>query len=208
MIVVIDYGAGNIGSVMNMLKRLSIPAMRGKTPDDLRQAHGLILPGVGAFDYCMSSFNQSGLRTTAEEMVLQGTTPVLGICVGLQMLFRGSEEGREAGLNWIDGDVVRFDPGKMDADLKIPHMGWNYVSARENCAVLKGIERPRFYFVHSYHAVCDQQADISATAQYGYEFCCAIRRGHIHGTQFHPEKSHRYGMGMLRNFASIAAGDA
>lgn len=203
MIGIVDYGAGNIGSVMNMLKRLSIPAVRAGTPDALKEAKALILPGVGAFDYCMSRFNASGLRDTVEAIVAGGEKPLLGICVGLQMMFRRSEEGQEPGLGWIAGDVRRFDRARMNPSLKIPHMGWNDVQPRTNCRILKGIEAPRFYFVHSYHAVCDDENDVSATATYGYEFCCAITRGHLHGAQFHPEKSHRYGMAALRNFATI-----
>jgi imidazole glycerol-phosphate synthase subunit HisH len=204
MIGIVDYGAGNIGSVMNMLKRLSIPAVRASTPDSLKQAHALILPGVGAFDYCMTSFNASGLRDTVETIVASAQKPLLGICVGLQMMFRFSEEGHEPGLGWIDGEVVRFNTSRMDPSLKIPHMGWNSVQPKDNCRLLANIENPRFYFVHSYHPVCTREEDVSATVKYGYDFCCAIARGHLHGAQFHPEKSHRYGMAFLRNFAALA----
>mgnify|MGYP000644209179 CR=1 FL=1 len=204
MLAIVDYGAGNIGSVMNMLKRLSIPAIRATSPDQLTSASGIILPGVGAFDYCMSRFNASGLRETADAIVAQGSKPLLGICVGLQMMFRGSEEGQEKGLSWIDGDVVRFDPSKMDQALKIPHMGWSFVDAQPRFTPLAGIEKPRFYFVHSYHAVCDDKADEAATAHYGYDFTCGIARGQLYGAQFHPEKSHKYGMATLRNFAKMA----
>lgn len=208
MIAVIDYGAGNIGSVMNMLKRLAIPAMRATTPEQLNQASAIILPGVGAFDYCMSRFNASGMRDTTDAIVATASKPVLGICVGLQMMFRGSEEGQEKGLSWISGDVVRFDRAKMTAPLKIPHMGWSAIESREDFSLLKNIDNPRFYFVHSYHAVCDDAGDIGATAHYGYEFCCGISRKKLYAAQFHPEKSHRYGMAVLRNFANMAGDTA
>lgn len=203
MLAIVDHGAGNIGSVMNMLKRLSIPAIRATTPEQLDSASGIILPGVGAFDYCMRRLNASGMREATDKIAADNAKPLLGICVGLQMMFRGSEEGQEKGLNWIAGDVIKFDQSKMDADLKIPHMGWSPVAARETFAPLKGIDNPRFYFVHSYHAVCDNDADIGATARYGYSFTCGIARGKLYGAQFHPEKSHRYGMAVLRNFASL-----
>jgi glutamine amidotransferase len=207
MLAIVDYGAGNVGSVANMLKRLSIPAVRATTPGMIQDADGVILPGVGAFDFCMSSFNASGMRDAVDKIVAEGQKPLLGICVGLQMMFRGSEEGQEKGLGWIAGDVIRFDKRRTNADLKIPHMGWNDVAPRASCKILNGIEKPRFYFVHSYHAQCDHEADISATATYGYEFCCAIAKGNLVGTQFHPEKSHRYGMAMLKNFSTIVAGN-
>lgn len=203
MLAIVDYGAGNIGSVMNMLKRLSIPAVRATTPEQLHTASGIILPGVGAFDYCMSRFNASGMRETTDQIVADDAKPLLGICVGLQMMFRGSEEGQEKGLNWIAGDVIKFDKSKMSAELKIPHMGWSYVTPRESFAPLKGIEKPRFYFVHSYHAVCDNDVDVAASAEYGYQFTCGIARGNLYGAQFHPEKSHKYGMAVLRNFAKM-----
>lgn len=203
MIALIDYGAGNIGSIMNMLKRLAIPAVRASTPAQLEAARGIILPGVGAFDYCMSSFNKSGMREAVEKLALEGDTPLLGICVGLQMMFAASEEGREPGLNWLKGKVVRFDASRMPNSLKIPHMGWSFVTPRPHFTPLQGIERPRFYFVHSYHAVCDDEADIAATAQYGYDFTCGVARKNIYGAQFHPEKSHKYGMAVLRNFARM-----
>ena len=204
MIVVVDSKLGNIGSVLNMFRRLNVPAERSADLAVLARAKALVLPGVGAFDHGMESLQKLGLVEVLNERVLAQKTPVLGICLGMQLLSRRSEEGRLPGLGWIDGDTVRFRFDPQATGLRIPHMGWNDVRPRAEDRLIPTQDRPpRFYFVHSYHLVCDREEDSLATCHYGYDFICAVRRGHIMGVQFHPEKSHRYGMAMLRNFATM-----
>ena len=204
MIVVVDSKLGNIGSVLNMFRRLGVPAERSADPDVLARAKALVLPGVGAFDHGMENLKNLGLIEVLNERVLQKQTPVLGICLGMQLLSRRSEEGQLPGLGWIAGETIRFQFDPVATGLRIPHMGWNDVQPRPGDSLLSTGDRPpRFYFVHSYHVVCDQSEDVLATCHYGSDFTCAIRRGNIMGVQFHPEKSHRYGMAVLRNFATL-----
>lgn len=205
-LAVIDYGAGNIGSVLNMLKKIGVPAVRAKTEADLDAATHLILPGVGSFDYCVQSFNASGMRPAIEQKMRDAHTPLLGICVGFQMLFEGSAEGQEAGLGWLPGQVVKFDQSRMDPHLKVPHMGWNEVTLKRPHTLFEHNATQRFYFVHSYHPVCTNAAHVIGTSHHGYEFCCAAGTGLISGVQFHPEKSHRFGMSLLKRFATQSGG--
>lgn len=202
MIVVVDYHMGNIGSVLNMFRRLNVPVERSDDPTVVGRATALVLPGVGAFDHGMENLKRLGLIEVLNERVVQQQTPVLGICLGMQLLSRRSEEGQLPGLGWIAGETVRFRFDPQTTGLRIPHMGWNDVRPRPGDSLISTQERsPRFYFVHSYHFICDREEDVLATCHYGYDFACAVRRGHITGVQFHPEKSHRYGMALLRNFA-------
>jgi imidazole glycerol-phosphate synthase subunit HisH len=199
MIVIVDYGAGNLLSIKNMLRRIGADAVITSDASVVGSAEKLILPGVGAFDYAMSSLDELGLIDALNRRVLQDKVPVLGLCLGVQLLTRKSEEGKLPGLGWIAADTVRFRV--EDSGLKIPHMGWREVCFAKPSVLTKGMdEETRFYFVHSYHLKCDDRQDVLLTAGYGYEFECAVEKGNIAGVQFHPEKSHRFGMALLKNF--------
>jgi imidazole glycerol-phosphate synthase subunit HisH len=201
MIIIIDYGMGNIGSILNMLKKIGAPARISSDPDEIRAAEKLILPGVGAFDTGMRQLNECGLVDLLNEKVLEQKTPVLGVCLGMHLLVKKSEEGVLPGLGWINGETVRFQFDNKQSGLKIPHMGWNDITIQRSDALLNDLEEEaRFYFVHSYHLVCHDPADIIAVTHHGYEFPSIVQRGNIMGTQFHPEKSHRFGMQLYRNF--------
>ncbi len=201
MITIVDYGLGNVLAFANSYKRLGIATAIAREPADLAQASKIILPGVGSFDHAMSLLNGSGMKEALVARVTVERVPVLGVCVGMQMLGRASEEGREAGLGWIAGDVRRLaDAPKAH----LPHMGWNDVAPVANGGLFAGLENDaRFYFLHSYHFSCDRQDDVLATSLYGATFACAIRCGNIFGVQFHPEKSHRFGMRLPQNFAVL-----
>ena len=204
MIRVVDYGVGNIQAFMTMFKRLGIEAARARTADDLADATRLVLPGVGAFDHAMSLLNQSGMRPALEERVLQRQVPVIGICVGMQMLAAGSDEGELAGLNWIPGRVKALADHPKSRDLPMPHMGWNDIVIQPDNKLFASFEpEPRFYFLHSYYFDAQDKADVAATADYGFDFDCIVSKGHIHGVQCHPEKSHHFGAQLLKNFAVL-----
>jgi glutamine amidotransferase len=200
-VVIVDYGVGNLESIRNMLKKAGYDSKVSSNPDEIAMADKLILPGVGAFDSCASKLKQSGLVDIIHERVFEDKVPILGICVGLQLLMRGSEEGSESGLGWIKGDVIRIRKDQLQSDQKIPHMGWSEVYPVKESALLDGLEDPRFYFVHSYHVAVDDPSDVLLTTNYGYNFASAVERDNIMGVQFHPEKSHRYGLQLLSNFA-------
>jgi glutamine amidotransferase len=210
MITIVDYGVGNLGSIINMLKKVGAKAQASSDPDVLRQAEKLILPGVGAFDAGMKKLDETGLVPVLNELVLERKVPVIGLCLGMQLMTKRSEEGKEAGLGWIDAQTVRFKFGAENAHLKVPHMGWNTLDiCRQHPLVADpstgsghslGPES-RFYFVHSYHIVCADETDVVANTDYGYPFAAIIAKGNILGAQFHPEKSHKYGMKLLKNFA-------
>jgi glutamine amidotransferase len=202
VITVVDYGIGNVGSILNMLKRLGIPARLSRGPEDVASAEKLILPGIGAFDAGMAQLRERGLVDPLERRVRQDRVPVLGICLGFQLMGRGSEEGRLPGLGWLDADAVRFDSARAGVALRVPHMGWNLLRPRNGGGIVAQLpESPRFYFVHSYHLRADREEDVAGWTTYGYEFAAAMERGHMVGVQFHPEKSHKFGMSILRNFA-------
>jgi imidazole glycerol-phosphate synthase subunit HisH len=202
MLVVVDYGVGNLASMQNMFKRICIEATVSKEHSVLEQATKIILPGVGAFDTCAEKLNESGLTELLNKKVVQEKTPVLGVCVGMQLLTEGSDEGVLPGLGWIKGRIVKFNQLVLDKGLKIPHMGWTEVKLQQPSLLFKDMyEDPRFYFVHSYHAQTANAEDVLLTAEHGYSFTAAIQRNHIAGVQFHPEKSHKYGMKLLENFA-------
>jgi imidazole glycerol-phosphate synthase subunit HisH len=205
MIVIVNYGMGNLGSIANMLKKLGVPAVVSTDSSLIEKAQGLILPGVGSFDSGVNKLNESGLIPVLEKKVIEEKTPILGICLGLQLFGTRSEEGKLPGLRWIDAESRRFQFPESDKTLKIPHMGWNEVRPVSENALFEGFsEPPRFYFVHSYHLCCRNEADLAGSSFYGYEFPAAIQRGNIMGTQFHPEKSHKFGMKLLANFARAA----
>lgn len=205
MICIVDYGVGNIQAFMTMFKRMGIPAERASSPADLASATRLILPGVGHFDYAMHRLNNSGLRSVLEELVMGKGTPVVGICVGMQMLAGGSDEGILPGLNWVPGRVRAFVNSPQAAELPMPHMGWNSVQpVSGNCLFAAGFDdTPQFYFLHSFYFDAQDKVDVAAKAHYGLDFDAVVSRGHIHGVQFHPEKSHHWGAQFLKNFAEI-----
>jgi glutamine amidotransferase len=202
MIVVVDYGVGNLGSIVNMFKKVGVKATSSSDPAVIESAEKLILPGVGAFDAAMRKFRETGLVSVVGELVMEKKIPVLGLCVGLQLMTKGSEEGQETGLGWFDAETVRFKFDAEHAHLKIPHMGWNSVQVRrEHPLVADWDPESRFYFVHSYHVVAKDLDAVLAETEYGVTIHSVLGRGNIMGTQFHPEKSHKYGMRLLRNFA-------
>lgn len=202
MLVIVDYGVGNLMSIQNMLKKAGVTAKISENLDEIIGATKLLLPGMGAFDNCMERFNNSGLRPTIEKRVLEEKIPVLGICVGLQMFMDSSEEGVLPGLGWIKGETIRFRPEQMKEIQKIPNMGWLEIQAEKASRLLNGLGEARFYFAHSYHVRPDQPSDKLITAHYGYDFTVGVERDNIVGVQFHPEKSHKYGMALLKNFAT------
>jgi glutamine amidotransferase len=203
MIAIIDYGLGNLKAFGNMLKDLTVPYQITGEADVIRDATHLILPGVGHFDRAMGLLHDSGLEQVIQQQVQQKGIPVLGICVGMQMLAERSEEGIRSGLGWIPGDVVRFENGADGGALPVPHMGWNDVSPREGAPLFRTTpEDARYYFLHSFHFRCANDEDVMATANYGGAFPCAVRRGNVFGVQFHPEKSHGWGRALLSDFAS------
>lgn len=201
MLTIIDYGTGNLNSIKNMLFRLGVESVISNKVEDIRSADKLILPGVGAFDYGMYQLNSSGLVAVLNEKVLQNKTPILGICLGVQLFTQSSEEGNEKGLGWIAGHTIAFDKTKLSDTQKIPHMGWTEVTASNNSKLFADMfADPRFYFVHSYHLKIDNPDEIAVMANYGYNFVAGIEKENILGVQFHPEKSHKYGMKLLGNF--------
>jgi glutamine amidotransferase len=204
LITIIDYGLGNILAFQNVYKRLNIEVTIARTPQDLRGASRLILPGVGAFDHAMELLNQSGMRETIDEMVLEKRVPVLGVCVGMQILAHSSTEGQLPGLGWIDGRVRDFKSFPPSSHLPAPHMGWNDVRVASGNKLFDQLEADaRFYFLHSFFFECSRPEDVVAVANYGDDFSCAVNSGNIYGVQFHPEKSHSFGTKLLKNFATL-----
>lgn len=202
-VTIVDYGLGNIQAFSHIYNRLNIEASVAQTADEIAAARRLILPGVGAFDWAMERLNRSGMREALDRMVLGEGRPVLGVCVGMQMMAHASDEGGLPGLGWMDATVRRFDKSTL-AGRPTPHMGWNDVDACSDACLFRGIERPRYYFLHSYYFDSADPTNTLATAQYGSVFTAAVRRDNVYGTQFHPEKSHDWGVELLRNFAVIA----
>ncbi|MHB8632529.1 MAG: imidazole glycerol phosphate synthase subunit HisH [Thermoplasmatota archaeon] len=231
MIGVVDYGLGNVQAFVHAYKRLGVPAQPVKTPGELAAADRIILPGVGAFDWAMERLDASGLRP-ALDAIVRGGRPVLGVCVGMQMMARGSEEGRLPGLAWVGADVKRLspnghrpagdavspgpgrvgvgpppsgatgDPPSGALPIALPHMGWNDVTARDGSRLLGGLPgEARFYFLHSFYFAPESDAGIAGTTEYGIRFCSAFESGNVWGVQFHPEKSHQWGLAVLKNFA-------
>lgn len=203
MIVIVDYKTANVGSLVNICKRLGLAVRVAEKPADLEGAGRIILPGIGHFDACARNLRGAGFDGPLQDLVVTGRrVPLLGICVGAQLLTHGSEEGNEPGLGWVDAYAHHFPPLDV-ADYKVPHMGWNVAHSRQAHALFDGFYKPpRFYFVHSYYIKCAQTANSLASTTHGVEFDSAIVRENVAGVQFHPEKSHKFGMRLLANFAT------
>lgn len=201
MITVVDSGVANLGSILNMLKRIGVDSRVSRDPGLIRDADKLILPGVGAFDAGMAGLRRDGLSEALDEAVTRRAVPVLGLCLGMQLMGQSSEEGSSSGLGWIDVRCVRFAFPSGLLARKVPHMGWNTVEVQQPHPIFAGLHDARFYFVHSFHAVAADEANVLARTEYGEKFPSSIVKDNIIGMQFHPEKSHRFGMQLLRNFA-------
>lgn len=202
MITIVDYGMGNLGSVKNMLKKVGEKAIVSSDKEAVRTASKLLLPGVGAFDNAMQHLDELGLIEIIKEKVLVDKTPILGICLGMQLLTKGSEEGTREGFGFVDAYAKKFDFSSLHTKLPVPHMGWNKVRLqKESKLIQENKEREnRFYFVHSYAVQCEKSEDILTTTHYGYDFVSSFEKDNILGCQFHPEKSHTFGMKLFQNF--------
>lgn len=204
MIVIVNYGMGNLRSVLKCFERMKVESLVSDKESEILKADKLILPGVGHFGQAMKNLTDKALLGPLQAKVLREHTPILGICLGMQLFSRWSEEGDAKGLGWIDADVVRFDLKRMDTLRKIPHMGWNTLNFRKKCPITCDIEEnDSFYFVHSFIVKCVNKDDIVATSQYGHEFTSVLQQGNIFGMQFHPEKSQSKGMNILSRFAKL-----
>lgn len=204
MITLIDYGVGNIFAFQNVYKRLNIPTKIAKTNSDLEGAEKLILPGVGAFDYAMAQLHESGMREKLDELVVEKKVPILGVCVGMQIMGNRSDEGTTEGLKWIDAEILKFDERLIHQRTKLPHMGWNDVNPVKNHPLFYGLEKEAiFYFLHSFYFKCNNVHDSIAISDYGITFTSAVNVNNIFGIQFHPEKSHHYGEILLHNFSKL-----
>jgi imidazole glycerol-phosphate synthase subunit HisH len=203
MIAIVDYGAGNSRAIGNLYGRLGIPHTIAEAPEQLESAERFVLPGVGAFDQCMGELNRSGMREALETHVRELRKPILGICVGMQLLARSSEEGAEPGLGWIAGRVLKLQTAAHGRP-PLPHMGWNTVRPVRNVDLFAGVDLSiGYYFLHSYYFSCERPEDVLAVAEYGTEFACAVHHENVFGVQFHPEKSHQAGIQLLKNFALL-----
>ena len=201
MITIVDYGMGNLGSIKNMFKRIGVPTVLAADPEAIEKADKLVLPGVGNFDQAMKRINSSDLHEILDRKALMERIPILGICLGMQLLTQSSEEGTSLGLGWIKAITRRFP---KTSNLKVPHMGWNIVSPVRESPISKNLpDEIRFYFVHSFYVHVENEEDSILKAHYGINFDAAIQHGNIFGVQFHPEKSHKYGMLFLKNFANL-----
>ncbi len=204
MIGIVNYGLGNIHAIANIYKRLNIEVGIASTPEDLRLATKIILPGVGAFDGAMARLNASGMRDTLDEVVVRGGKPVIGICVGMQMLANRSDEGAMEGLGWIEGEVKKFDATRLSQKTRLPHMGWNDVTPRLNGGLFRNLESDaRFYFLHSYYFVPRNPEHVLSITDYNGPYASTVGCGNVYGVQFHPEKSHQWGIQLLKNFAEM-----
>lgn len=204
MIAIVGYGSGNVSAIANIYRRLNIPVVLASSPGELQAADKLILPGVGAFDSAMARLSASGMRETLDELVIGERRPVLGICVGMQMMSRRSDEGVLPGLGWIGGEVKRFDVSSFTDATHLPHMGWNDVRARGASRLFHELNvGARFYFLHSYFFAPESEDSVLASTDYHGQFASAVAAGSIFGVQFHPEKSHLWGIRLLQNFAEL-----
>ncbi len=200
MIVILDYGMGNLGSIQNMLKKIGADAIITSDLEDIERADKLILPGVGAFDHAMMNLQQNKMIPVLEKKILTEKVPLLGICLGMQILGKRSDEGLAKGLGWIDAVAIKF----KGEGLRVPHMGWNTVKVeREDPLFESMFPESRFYFVHSYYMKCASMDNVLTSTNYGGDFCSSLVMGNIWGVQYHPEKSHKFGMLLLKNFSEM-----
>lgn len=203
MIAIVDYKTANLGSIVNMFKHIGVPAYIAEKPEQLGNATHILLPGIGHFDTCARNLRNLGFADALVPFVLERSVPLLGICVGAQLLTRGSEEGSEPGLGWIEADTKKFPPIER-SDYKVPHMGWNTAEPSVPHSLFSSFDKPpRFYFVHSYFMQCDKPDSVLCSTTHGVDFASGIFHKNIAGVQFHPEKSHKFGMQLLKNFAQI-----
>jgi len=201
-IVIVNYGMGNLGSIQNMFRHIGVQSVISDNISEIENADKLVLSGVGAFDSGMKNITDLGFISVLNAKVISDKTPILGICLGMQLFAERSEEGSLPGLGWINADTVKFNFDNDSDRLKIPHMGWNIVNIQKDSLLFNGLsDESRFYFVHSYHLVCKNENNVICTTNYGYDFPSAVEKENIHGVQFHPEKSHKFGMRLLENFA-------
>ena len=204
MITIVDYGVGNLRAFVNLYKRLNIPTKIAQNKSDLENAQKLLLPGVGHYDFAMKQLNESGMKDTLDDLVLRKKIPVLGVCVGMQMMAKSSEEGKLEGLGWLDAVVKKIDETKINQITKLPHMGWNCVEVNQKTKLFESLENnPEFYFLHAYYFSCNDFSNSIGTTADGGNFTSAVNHNNIYGIQFHPEKSHRNGEVLLCNFAKI-----
>lgn len=204
MISVVSYGSGNIAAIANIFHRSGVEFNIAKNQGDLEQATKLVLPGVGAFDHTMGLLEKSGMIPALNRLVLDDKVPVLGICVGMQVMANASQEGERKGLGWIDASIRRFEVSKMLHKPFIPHLGWNLIKPRVEHSLFRSIDMEKgFYFLHSYYFSTRDPAVVMATTDYGIEFASAVNSENIYGLQFHPEKSHANGMRIFQNFADL-----
>lgn len=205
MIAIVDYGSGNIQAIKNIYDNLKVESFFASEPSQLERANKIVLPGVGAFDEAVSKLKSSGMLDVLNHMVLDNKVPVLGVCVGMQVMANASEEGDIAGLGWFDANVKKFDATTIPNKPKLPHMGWNEVLQKKDCQILDDIQLEKgYYFLHSYYFECNNSDDVLLTAHYGNEFTCAVQKQNIFGFQFHPEKSHSNGINLFRNFSRLS----
>jgi len=203
-ITIVNYRSGNINAFANIYKRLNVPVVVAETADELAPAKKIILPGVGAFDWAMDRLQASGMRYCLDELVTRKRVPVLGICVGMQMMAKCSDEGELPGLAWIDAEVKKFDETTFTQQTHLPHMGWNTITPQKEDPLFAQLESPpRFYFLHSYYFAPVNQADVISMTDYSGPFASAVRHENVFGVQFHPEKSHQWGIQLLKNFAEM-----
>jgi glutamine amidotransferase len=203
MIVIVNYGIGNLASVLNMFKKIGVKdVVVSNNKEVIANATKLLLPGVGAFDAGMTNLENSELIPILNEKVLEDKIPILGICLGMQLLTKRSEEGIKQGLGWIDAETIKFN---LDTSLKlkVPHMGWNYIKVTKENPLINSNEKNRFYFVHSYYVKCFDESQSIATSNFGTDFTCMVNKNNIYGAQFHPEKSLKFGMNLLENFSKL-----
>jgi glutamine amidotransferase len=204
MITIIDYGSGNIRAIANIYEKLNVPYIIAKSPDDVIGAKKIFLPGVGAFDETISKLDEIGFRTVLDKEVLENKIPIIGICVGMQILAETSEEGVLKGLGYIKGHVKKFDITRLENKPKLPHLGWNSVEINRKTPLFDNVDPQKgFYFLHTYYFDCSNNNDILSTTHYGNSFSSAINDNNIFGFQFHPEKSHSNGINLLHNFAKL-----
>lgn len=205
MLCIIDYGSGNVGAIANICERERIPHLITSDPEQFKNATHFLLPGVGAFDPTIKTLRESGILAALEIEVMQNKKPVMGICVGMHLLANGSDEGIQAGLGWIPGHVTRIDVRKLNRPPHLPHMGWNGVTGNSQDTLLQDIDLDHgFYFLHTYFYDASDRNDVVATVDYGGDLPCIVRKGHIIGAQFHPEKSHSNGIHLIKNFVGVS----